>query len=202
MPTARRPWGQATYDDPPPTVRVAAAWNPAQTPPPVERLSGSSLGLDDTALDRTGPTLPHVGEMFLGFKLVEELGRGAFAKVFLAEQVGLAGRLVALKVTRRSTHEAERLARLHHTNIVPVYSVHDVHPVQAICMPYLGRRTIVDGLKAFHRGNYSSRRGSSGRSSRVTASSGPKWPGSGPQSGEFRHSQPQAVHVAVPEVDP
>ena len=35
--------------------------------------------------------------------------------------------------------EAERLARLQHTNVVPVYSVHDAPPVQVICMPYLGR---------------------------------------------------------------
>ena len=65
-----------------------------------------------------------VGDTFLGFQLVEELGQGAFARVFLARQESLAGRPVALKVTLRPTREAERLARLQHTNVVPVYSVH------------------------------------------------------------------------------
>ena len=48
---------------------------------------------------RTGVTeLPEVGAEFQGFKLVEELGRGAFGRVFLARQGDLAGRPVALKI--------------------------------------------------------------------------------------------------------
>jgi eukaryotic-like serine/threonine-protein kinase len=93
---------------------------------------------------------PRVQEEFLGFRLVEELGTGAFARVFLAEQIGLANRLVALKVTTRPTREPQRLAKLRHTNVVPIYSVHeDAHPFQAVCMPFLGKQTLADLLKVY-----------------------------------------------------
>lgn len=96
--------------------------------------------------------MPRSGDHFLGFELVEELGRGSFARVFLAKQEALAGRAVALKVTLRPTREAERLARLQHTNVVPIYSIHNALPVQVICMPYLGRQTIADLLEIHRRG--------------------------------------------------
>jgi serine/threonine protein kinase/Flp pilus assembly protein TadD len=126
--------------------------NPAHTPPPVADLSRSVVGAESEKA--TPPaTMPQPGETFLGFRLIEELGRGSFARVFLARQEALAGRLVALKVTHRPTREAEKLARLQHTNVVPVYSVHSAPPVQLICMPFLGRRTIADLLHA-HRKSY------------------------------------------------
>ncbi|MDW8198378.1 MAG: protein kinase, partial [Gemmataceae bacterium] len=92
---------------------------------------------------------PRPGETILGFKLIRELGRGAFARVYLAEQATLANRQVALKITHRPTREAERLARLQHTNIVPIYSIHDDGQTQVICMPYLGRVTIADLIRAY-----------------------------------------------------
>ncbi|MBL8811840.1 MAG: protein kinase [Planctomycetaceae bacterium] len=83
-------------------------------------------------------------EAFPEFELVEELGKGAFGRVFLASQRTLASRYVVIKVTSDTTSEPERLARLQHSNIVPVYSVHRTAEWQAICMPYLGRRTLRD----------------------------------------------------------
>src|SRR6516164_8865899 len=67
------------------------------------------------------------------FRVVCEIGRGAMGVVYEAEQVSLKRR-VALKVLRfggaadteameRFQREAETLARLHHTNIVPVFAV-------------------------------------------------------------------------------
>src|SRR5919197_1448266 len=50
----------------------------------------------------------------------------------------LADRQVVLKVSVDVRAEAEALARLLHTNIVPVYSVHRAGPLQAVCMPYCG----------------------------------------------------------------
>ncbi len=141
--------------------------------------------------------MPRPGEVFLGFKLIEELGRGAFARVFLAEQTGLSNRRVALKVTRRPSHEADKLARLQHTNIVPVYSVHNAAPIQAICMPFLGRRTIVDGLKEFHSGRYSSLRGSPVPSSRVTTVLTSK-----PLSGQHSSRYVRPDHLDAPEPGP
>lgn len=84
---------------------------------------------------------------FLGFEILERLGQGASAKVYLARQQALAGRLVVLKVTRGPTVEADRLARLKHSNIVPVYSHHRTGPLQVLCMPFLGRFTLLDWLR-------------------------------------------------------
>jgi hypothetical protein len=85
---------------------------------------------------------PEVGDMFCGFRLLSELGRGAFGRVFLARQGDLADRLVALKVVCDIRGEPQNLARLQHTNIVPVYSVHSAAPFQAICMPFFGGATL------------------------------------------------------------
>ncbi|HEV3342167.1 MAG TPA: protein kinase [Pirellulales bacterium] len=90
---------------------------------------------------------PEVGDDFLGFHLVGELGRGAFGKVYLAEQEGLANRPVALKVSKILFAESQTLAQLQHTNIVPIYSVHVQRPFQAVCMPYLGGTTLADVLR-------------------------------------------------------
>jgi serine/threonine protein kinase/WD40 repeat protein len=66
------------------------------------------------------------------FEIGRELGRGGMGVVYEARQVSL-NRLVALKVLANSTgltpsavarfrREAETAARLHHTNIVPIYA--------------------------------------------------------------------------------
>ncbi len=93
--------------------------------------------------------MPHVGEQFLDFKLVSELGRGAFGRVFLARQQALAERLVALKITAALHGEAKHLARLQHTNIVPIYSEHRRGDLFAVCMPYFGSATLADLCKSF-----------------------------------------------------
>jgi serine/threonine protein kinase/Flp pilus assembly protein TadD len=87
---------------------------------------------------------PEAGESIGGFVLVEELGRGAFARVFLARERELADRPVALKVTRRGSREPQTLARLQHTHIVPVHShrVDRASGLHLLCMPYFGRVTL------------------------------------------------------------
>lgn len=94
------------------------------------------------ASDCSGPslTLPSVGDELFGFRLRRELGRGAFARVFLAEQADLAGRLVVLKTSDTNGDEPQTLAQLQHTHIVPIYSVHEDIPagLRAVCMPYFG----------------------------------------------------------------
>ncbi|HZW29795.1 MAG TPA: tetratricopeptide repeat protein [Isosphaeraceae bacterium] len=85
-----------------------------------------------------------VGEEFLGFRLIDELGRGAFSKVFLARQENLADRPVVLKVSQRPDDEPKVLAQLQHTNIVPVYSIHQLGGLRAVCMPYFGSTTLND----------------------------------------------------------
>jgi serine/threonine protein kinase/Flp pilus assembly protein TadD len=102
---------------------------------------------DPAAADRLAEAvtrMPQAGNRFLGFRLVRELGRGAFGRVFLAEQRELADRPVVLKIASDLGGEPQLLARLQHTNIVPIYSVHHARPFQAVCMPYLGALTLAD----------------------------------------------------------
>ncbi len=92
---------------------------------------------------------PRPGDTFLSFTLIGELGRGAFARVFLAREPALGGRMVALKLSAlHGRAEAETLGRLAHPHIVPVHSVNvDARTgLAAICMPYLGRATLCDVL--------------------------------------------------------
>jgi serine/threonine protein kinase len=67
------------------------------------------------------------------FRLIREIGRGGMGVVYEAEQISLARR-VALKILpfagmldprqlQRFQNEARAAASLHHTNIVPVFSV-------------------------------------------------------------------------------
>ncbi len=91
--------------------------------------------------------LPDVGTELLGFRLLSELGQGAFGRVYLARQGDLANRLVVLKVSPRIDDEPQTLAQLQHTNIVPVYSVHRAGPLQAVCMPYFGATTLANLLR-------------------------------------------------------
>ena len=115
---------------------------------------------------------PRPNEEFLHFRVVEELGRGAFARVYLAKQATLANRLVAIKVTTAPTLEPQRLARLQHSNVVPVYSVHEAGRVQVVCMPFLGRTTLSHVIRALATGD--GPRPSTGRAL-ATALSG-HWP--------------------------
>src|SRR5207248_4888282 len=63
--------------------------------------------------------LPEVGTELLGFRLLAELGQGAFGRVYLAQQGDLANRAVVLKVSPNIDDETRTLAQLQHTNIVP-----------------------------------------------------------------------------------
>ena len=91
---------------------------------------------------------PEAGQTIAGFRLVEELGRGAFARVFLAEERQLADRPVALKVARAGSREPQTLARLQHTHIVPVHSYRTdpATGLHLLCMPYFGRVTLAQIL--------------------------------------------------------
>src|SRR5215470_16037243 len=85
-----------------------------------------SLAADGAA---TGTRLERLGD----YRILREIGRGGMGVVYEAEQESL-GRRVALKVlssgalldpnqVRRFEREAKAAARLHHTNIVPVFGV-------------------------------------------------------------------------------
>jgi WD40 repeat protein len=101
----------------------------------VERLLA---GREPQGAVATATTPAPAGESRLGdFRIVREIGRGGMGVVYEAFQESL-GRRVALKVlsphltsqpahVRRFEREARASARLHHTNIVPVFGVGEEH---------------------------------------------------------------------------
>lgn len=86
------------------------------------------------------------GQIFGPFRILAELGSGALATVYLAEQLDLSERLVVLKVCSIATGEPQKIAQLQHPNIVQILSLHDVAGYQVICMPYVGATTFADIL--------------------------------------------------------
>ena len=90
------------------------------------------------------------GAVLAGFRMILELGRGAFARVYLAEEINLGRRLVAVKVSRPEGDEPQILARLQHAHIVPVHSVHDdpISGQRFLCMPYFGGADLARVLRA------------------------------------------------------
>ena len=93
---------------------------------------------------------PQPGEEIAGFRVIMELGRGAFAGVYLAEELNLGRRLVAIKVSRPDGEEPRILARLQHAHIVPVHSVCDdpASGLRVLCMPYFGGADLAKVLRA------------------------------------------------------
>ena len=90
------------------------------------------------------------------FRIIRELGRGGMGVVYEAEQTTL-HRHVALKVLRfgavadedamnRFRREAETVARLHHTNIVPIFAVGCERGVHYYAMQYIAGRSLADVL--------------------------------------------------------
>jgi serine/threonine protein kinase/tetratricopeptide (TPR) repeat protein len=104
------------------------------------------------------PSFPSAGEKLADFTLLADLGSGSVGRVFLATQPALAYRPVVLKSpgTRRvalttgccAEGEYLSLARLQHTNIVPLYSVqHDPQRnLHILCMPWFGGATLAQIL--------------------------------------------------------
>ena len=96
------------------------------------------------------PCFPSPGDSLQEFNLLAELGRGAQGRVFLATQPALADRPVVVKFIPRSGEEHLSLARLQHTNIVPLYSVQDdpQRNLRILCMPYFGGMTLAHLLES------------------------------------------------------
>ncbi len=103
------------------------------------------------------PLPERVGE----FRVVRELGRGGMGVVYEAFQESL-DRTVALKVIphhgvlderrlRRFRREAQAVARLHHTNIVPIFGVGESEGVPYYAMQYIrgiGLDKLLDSWRA------------------------------------------------------
>jgi WD40 repeat protein/serine/threonine protein kinase/tetratricopeptide (TPR) repeat protein len=93
------------------------------------------------------PSAAGIPDRFGDYRIIREIGRGGMGLVYEAEQETL-GRRVALKVlplhasmasvaVERFRREAQAAARLHHTNIVPVFDVGQEGPTCFYAMQYI-----------------------------------------------------------------
>src|SRR5262249_6675070 len=108
------------------------------------------------------PALQQLGD----FRILREVGKGGMGIVYEAEQVSL-GRHVALKVLpkallldarakQRFEREAKSAAKLHHTNIVPVFGVGEQDGLPYYVMQFiqgLGLDEVLEELKKLQRSN-------------------------------------------------
>lgn len=95
-----------------------------------------------------GARLPKVGDTIVECELVSELGHGTAGHVFLAQQVTLSYRPLVLKFMPRDEIEHLALARLQHTNIMPLYWATDLpdRSLRMLAMPYLAATNLHDLL--------------------------------------------------------
>ncbi len=103
----------------------------------------------------SGPAMKSGMPTQLGdFRIVREVGRGGMGVVYEAEQVSLKRR-VALKVLRfgaasdteamqRFQREAETVATLHHTNIVPIFAIGCENGVNYYAMQFIEGRSLAN----------------------------------------------------------
>jgi eukaryotic-like serine/threonine-protein kinase len=103
------------------------------------------------------PAPAQVGE----YRILREVGRGGMGVVYEAMQTSL-GRQVALKVLpqglagdtallARFAREAQAAARLHHTNIVPVFGAGEAGGVHYYAMQFIEGHSLADILKEVRR---------------------------------------------------
>jgi serine/threonine protein kinase len=127
--------------------------------PTVAALEGWKLDRAPLAPPALSPpirTLSYLGD----YRIIREIGRGGMGIVYEAEQESL-GRHVALKVLpqgpllhekqlRRFEREAKTAARLHHTNIVPVFGVGEQDGLHYYVMQFIrgvGLDAVIEAMR-------------------------------------------------------
>jgi hypothetical protein len=120
----------------------------ADHPELAEQLEACLAGIEFIHAGETSHAPKQLGE----FRILREIGRGGMGAVYEAEQLSLRRR-VALKVLRFGTvsdpeaiqrfqREAETVARLHHTNIVPIFAVGCERGVNYYAMQFIEGRSL------------------------------------------------------------
>jgi serine/threonine protein kinase len=94
------------------------------------------------------PRWPEPGQRWGDLTLLRELGRGTFARVYLATEASTGDRPVAVKLSLEGGAEARTLGRLSHPNVVPILSARSdpATGLTTVCMPFLGGATLTDVL--------------------------------------------------------
>ena len=128
----------------------------------VEQVKEDHQEVAEQAAAPAAPAVQQLGD----FRILREVGKGGMGIVYEAEQVSL-GRHVALKVLpksllldpkakRRFEREAKSAAKLHHTNIVPVFGVGEQDGLPYYVMQFiqgLGLDQVLDELKKLQLGH-------------------------------------------------
>jgi serine/threonine protein kinase/WD40 repeat protein/tetratricopeptide (TPR) repeat protein len=123
-------------------------------------IGDESLAGDPTEAHGTTATNAPLPEQIGDFRIIREIGHGGMGVVYEAEQISL-GRHVALKILPpqmvrdrrqrlRFEREAKAAAKLHHTNIVPVFGVGEHEGTAFYAMQYiqgLGLDQVIEELK-------------------------------------------------------
>src|SRR5499425_1161442 len=123
----------------------------------MERVKDDRQQVQEPAAPGPLPALERLGD----YRILREVGHGGMGVVYEAEQVSL-GRHVALKVLpahgllsptflERFRREAKAAARLHHTNIVPVYGVGEAGGVHYYAMQFIQGQTLSEVLREVRR---------------------------------------------------
>jgi len=127
----------------------------------MEEAAPASEGSVAAAPARPAATTQPRPQQLGGYRILREIGRGGMGVVYEAEQLALRRR-VALKVLplhasregkslERFRREARAAARLHHTNIVPVYEVGEEDDICFYAMQYIDGQPldqVVEELRA------------------------------------------------------
>ncbi|MEW4571026.1 protein kinase [Tautonia sp. JC769] len=143
--------------------REGAEGRPSPSPLSMALSAWPSSGSGSGSSSRGGGAEPAGGPRFWqvgDYHLVREVGRGGMGVVYEAEQISL-GRRVALKILpshivfdadmlERFRREARAAARLHHTNIVPVFEVGQEGEMAYYAMQFIrgrGLDRVIDELR-------------------------------------------------------
>src|SRR6516164_7231470 len=113
----------------------------------IEKLKPAAGDLTGAFDPLSTPKDEHTPERFGEFRILRQVGHGGMGIVYEAEQESL-GRHVALKVLPRQAllkttylerfrREAKAAARLHHTNIVPVFGVGECDGMHYFAMQFI-----------------------------------------------------------------
>jgi WD40 repeat protein/serine/threonine protein kinase len=172
----------------------------------MEQVKEDHLDATEQAAAPPAPALQQLGD----FRIIREVGKGGMGIVYEAEQVSL-GRHVALKVLpknmlldarakRRFEREAKSAARLHHTNIVPVFGVGEQDGLPYYVMQFiqgLGLDEVLDELKKLQIGGGNTGRFTGGQM-RISRTVGqvPNLPASDRQVENLPHDHRSAANVA------
>lgn len=114
-----------------------------------------ATALSDPSVRPVVVDLPNPGMVVGEFELRLELGRGAFGRVFLADQTGL-NRRVALKVSlgrEMTAEEGKALGALEHDHIVKVYSTFTAPGTNwhCLCLQYVPGTDLRGVISRLHR---------------------------------------------------